>query len=817
MGKIFLAHSSKDKYIISNIANKLGKDICTYDELTFEKGYKTINEILYNLDNTDIFVIFISDSSLNSDWVKIEISEAKKRYDTTRIQRILPILIDKSITYEDKRIPDWLIEEYNIKYIGNWNTIVRKIVQKRIELTWELNILIHKKNNLFIGRNKIVDLIEEKMYSMNNCYPNVIIASGFKKIGRKTTVLHTLRKNGIIKEAYRPYSIILNRKNSIDDYILTINDFGVSEKSIKPEQLNTTLDEKIRMAIDLTAKLIELSELLVIEDDGCIIGADNKFSYWFWHIIKFFEQYSQVVIILASRFSLSYEEQRQISNVCHVHIPELDSDERGRLLKRYLEIEEMDFSNEDFLFFKNLQKGYPEQIFYTVDLIKEIGLDEIKKHSFRIIEFNSDRAVKIVEKYGNDEMELLYFISRFEFISFEYIGNFIDNNEIGIKTLSEFINEGICELFGSNKEYIRVNDIIKDYILRTKLNIFETYSKKLKELAKKYFENSNSEDISEYYISTKEALLENPDLHDDRIIPSIYLRTMVDLYDNYKNRYSDIIKLAYRVLEKENNLDDRLCFEIRYWLCLSLARTRDPKFMDEVFKINDNIEHNFLLGFYYRRIGKNINAIERLKIVLDKEPNLVRAKRELVHVYLNMEEYDKAFKLAKENYENEPNNPYFIQCYFSCLIRQRSELKYNNILLDLLERLKNSKNTVALDIYNNCLVYYYGFVEDDEEKALTHLQNIIDKREDTIYIYFTKLEIGLFYKNINIIKESLAQIEKMGVKNSHLNNLFLSKKASLLALEGGNDEAIKIIEGISNYTDEVKERLKARINNRKSF
>ena len=44
MGKIFLSHSSKDKEYVGYIANLLGKDHCTYDEMCFEYGMKNIDK-----------------------------------------------------------------------------------------------------------------------------------------------------------------------------------------------------------------------------------------------------------------------------------------------------------------------------------------------------------------------------------------------------------------------------------------------------------------------------------------------------------------------------------------------------------------------------------------------------------------------------------------------------------------------------------------------------------------------------------------------------------------------------------------------------
>jgi hypothetical protein len=77
----------------------LGYHNCVYDDFTFEEGMKSLDEILKGLESSAIFVIFISESSLMSDWVKREITEAQRLFEEGDIKRIFPILIDANVTY----------------------------------------------------------------------------------------------------------------------------------------------------------------------------------------------------------------------------------------------------------------------------------------------------------------------------------------------------------------------------------------------------------------------------------------------------------------------------------------------------------------------------------------------------------------------------------------------------------------------------------------------------------------------------------------------------------------------------------------------
>jgi len=121
MTKIFLSHSSKQKGFVEVIANKLGKSNIVFDAWTFEIGNKTLDEIYQGIDSSGIFVYFISNEALSSPWVEKEVNKAEEYLQNGKLRKFLPLLIDSSIKHNDNRIPEWIKEEYNIKYISKPN------------------------------------------------------------------------------------------------------------------------------------------------------------------------------------------------------------------------------------------------------------------------------------------------------------------------------------------------------------------------------------------------------------------------------------------------------------------------------------------------------------------------------------------------------------------------------------------------------------------------------------------------------------------------------------------------------------------------
>lgn len=150
--------------------------------------------------------------------------------------------------------------------------------------------------------------------------------------------------------------------------------------------------------------------------------------------------------------------------------------------------------------------------------------------------------------------------------------------------------------------------------------------------------------------------------------------------------------------------------ELRYWLCLALARLKDERFYHEVRYFKD-IDYFFLRGFYHRNAMQYHDAERWLSKALDKSPNLQRAKRELVTALLAQNKYDQALELAKENYEKNPENSYQIHGYFRCLVRKcplhREDKKIMEELLLAMEENLSDKHE---ELYAAMNIEYRDFV-----------------------------------------------------------------------------------------------------------
>ena len=196
--KCFLSHSSKDKEsYVRYVANKFG-DRAVYDEYNFEFGMPTLSEIMNGLEESDLFVLFISENSLRSEWVKNEITLFRGLSDSQKIRKFLPILIDNTISHSDNRIPSWLRENYNIRYVAKPTIAVRRINTVFNQISLAKHKILAERRKLFVGRNKELELFERRIDDHTKKLPSSILVSGMRDIGRKSFLIHALKKSIIL-------------------------------------------------------------------------------------------------------------------------------------------------------------------------------------------------------------------------------------------------------------------------------------------------------------------------------------------------------------------------------------------------------------------------------------------------------------------------------------------------------------------------------------------------------------------------------------------------------------------------------------------
>lgn len=811
MIKAFLSHSSKDKKeYVRNVANWLGKDNIVYDEFTFEEGEKPLDEIVKGLDRSNLFVIFLSENALSSSWVQREIVEAKARLEGEELKKVFPIIIDDRLTYEDKRIPDWLRDNYNLKPIKRAQVAAKRIHNRLRELSWAKHPLLKKRNTIFVGRNDHQENFEERIHDFDKVKPSTIIVSGFSGVGRRTFLHRALYKTNITECSNKPSSILLDRNVSIEDFILKINDLGLVDLKEKIFSLSDkSVEEKIKIIHSIMDAAYSSKELIYLVDDGCIVNYERCISGWFLDVINSYTTNEFPIFCIASKYNVNFRNRPRNEKFYFVELSELNSNERKRLFKQLLDLYEVNLDKRSFDDISELLSGFPDQAMFAVDILHCDPATKISDKIPLITDFNTDKASILLNKYDSEDdvLDFIRLLAQFEVISSDFIFSLVPEDKY-YPILEKLAAEHIVELIGLDGEIIRLNDIVRDYIKRNRIVLNKDISDKIQAQVKKIIGTDElfERDSSEYIFTLKEALKNNIQIEDKLLIPSHYLRCMKDLYYG-KGNLDRIIELADIILQKEKNLEYRVLQDIRYYLCLALAKKKDRRMLKEVQNIRGD-EHTFLLGFYYRLCGRLKEALEKFEEIVDAKYVGDRAKREIVQVYVQLEEYDLALGYAKNNYEGHRGNQFHTQAYFNCLVNSKDAKEHANILKGLIKNLRIIDSEQSNEMADIAEALYLAKVDGNRVEAIDKIHDAVDMRPNNHYPLLAMCDLAIKYEDQDLLNEGVNKLRDIKSKKHLSPRTFNRYEAYIFALEGNLEDALRVIEdGLSRYPQESKDRI----------
>lgn len=815
MIKCFLSHSSKDKEsYVRLVATRLRKEVKVFDEETFEAGMSPMEEIAKGLDDSSLFVIFISNSALESKWVQDELLGAKQRLDAEQLERIYPIIVESGIRHDDTRIPEWMRSSLNIQPILKPTIAARKINSRLMELSWKFHPRLKERKEIFVGRNELIQQLEERLDDFSQPTPIALIASGLPSIGRKSLLQAALRKSNLVRDSYEFPFISLATLDGIEDLILKILDFGMVSAD-PASALRGTMLEKVDFAKGMFSQIVEEGERVLIEDRGVLIQGNGEPVDWFEQILDHLNAKAHLAFCIASQFRVQPSLNRTNPKLFAVAVKEMDLAERNGLMTRYARFHRMPLAKEDFAFFSDLLTGYPEQVLFAVDLVHDHGTFEAKRQSHVIQQYGSDKAQVVLEGYKADTktLDFIYFLSRFEFISYEVLFDIVDEASYS-PILNSLLATSICERMGSTSDYIRVNEVIRDFVSRNRFGIPTDFEQAIKKHVGAFLEryDDDNRDISDYLFSAQEALRTGRSLPDELLIPSVFIKTIKRIYDEDRN-YDDAIALADRVLQRERYLHANTVNHVRFIKCQSLARLRDSKFFTEVRKVPEP-DRSFLHGFYYRLSGDYVKAEQSLSSILnyDKRRRDPRVLGELVLVYMQSDEYDKAFDLAKENYRSRPANPINANNYFACLIMKDRTAENKAELTRILDRLSIDPSERAQEMTDSMRARMIAYYEDDEAASFRLIEEALRKFPNIDYPLLTKADLAAYFGNKEKLAEAVATLDRVTGRKAQSFRTVVKYKAMLLAMQGDAHQAKQLIRReLSGLIGSALQRLNERI------
>lgn len=541
--------------------------------------------------------------------------------------------------------------------------------------------------------------------------------------------MHALGKIERVNEYHQPITISLDSRESVEDFILKIEDLN----SKNPEQIlsrlaSLDLSSKSQYAKKILLSFQQNNEILFIVDNGCIVRPHKQVAPWFDQIINSEEFFNSTSVCLISKFrpvSSTAKSNRYIA----FHVTELQPTDRQILFLKYCELFKINPQKDQSEKILSALNGMPNQIYHCAQMIKEDGVVKTINKLEDIKRFSDVKVVQIIEAIKNEGelfYNLLVFIAKFEFVSYDFVYKLFDKNDELEKAIDSLYIYGVYDRIGINKEYIQSHHAITDYVKRAKLPLGDKLKERLHvEIKEVSLNGNNYHDVSQLLITVKSLLGSNQPLPEKYHIPSFIIRTIQDHY--YEGNYSQVEILANKILDNHLKYDIDILREIRYILIMSYCRSGSEKFYD-LIDFFTGTDYFFIQGFFLRHKKRFPEAEKNLRKALESDAHSPKTRRELVNVLLSQAKYSDALEFAESNYKQNNLNAFHIQGYFKSLVRKAYlTTEDKETLAELMHNITISHDNKAHEILLTMKGEYEYFVKKNLFESIHILKDAINK------------------------------------------------------------------------------------------
>lgn len=648
-----------------------------------------LNENLVTKSKRDFIIVLLSNEILlqcNIERIHGLYSDLEK--EAGEIQKFCPYIIQKSLSTWTEW-PQWIENTPNFvsRFFRSPYMILKDLEEKYRRKIWNKNPLIRVMESTFVGRSREIEAFQNKYYSNRGYYYKVLVVSGREGVGKDVFARYCLNQMGFPSE-YEPYSINLNRNSSIENFILQLNSierlFSMSDLK---EKLAGSTAIKVDVAVDLLNEVYDAKDVLFVEDSGACILPQREPTQWLKDIITNPRLKFALGLFVKSRFIPRPNIENEHPNIAHINLGPLSTSDRKKLFYLFCRsyIPDIRITEEEANYFVDkLYYSSNQLIAVAFEISRSHGdVEYVKEHLDSIISMGDKMARPILRLYDNKKdyekeeyLNLLYILSKFEYVSFDILKKIMgERYKESLQMIFDLIVYGVVELFGQSEEFIRLDHYMSDYINRNRLKMSQAWSSSFNETMTEIIERENvnaTEDVSLYLYEIRQQLEKNynKSIPENYLIPSIVLKVIIDKYN--EKHYDDVIELCEKTLDDGYHYYEDIRQELRYWQCAAFCHNRDAKgFEEKIQDIKELALKKYLLGLYARCKGSFSEGEKNLKEAIQRAPGMGKAKRELVMCLMGQNKYSEALPIARENYEQQSENIYYIQTYFRCLARKQ--------------------------------------------------------------------------------------------------------------------------------------------------
>lgn len=686
MRKAFICHSSKDKDYARFVAKKLRRANVVFDEFSFDPGQDFRNEILKYLDQSALFVFLASQQSIQSTWCKYEIDQAQLKRMDGGISGQLAIIIDPTVSFAD--LPNWM---RNAKALVQTrpSQAVRDIQQSLFSVS------LPGASKPFLGRQT---LQTEFTDALATTAPHVFIINGLEGIGRRSYLERV--SSDSLGLHLGPFFLV-DDTHAIEDVYLQVleetADIGTRNDLATEAAIFGDLDvaDQIR---EVSAKLHALCQdrnLPCFVDRGGLLEDLGEYNETFALLMSEFLSHGEdhyLAFIHRRRPSLSNLPHRQAA--LGQTVPPLSLNDTKLLLVQLLKRNGISTDRVVTDEIASMMGGYPPAANFTATYSKLYGIEAVVSDRSVLADFkarNFSRFLSDLNLSDSSWLALQYLSSEVA-VPLSAIAIALGKDaEVAAAILRGLIDQSLVLIFGDS---YALSPPIREAVDRVKGYLSsEQYSRIADGLTKTFWSNEDVAPSLHVVDATLHAVARSdaPSLtkYSDLVRPSTLHRLATECY--HRKQWEGALEYAKRVeLMDPRRRDARA---IHFKALVQLERWDEAeRVLRDIEGKRDRISY-YLKGFMLRRRGKHNDACRAFESALRSGDRANAVYRDYADSLYRLGRFDEAAEKVKVVLDRDPENVFILdllaRVYLDC-----GEVAEADNVVRLLERYDLSKRFI---------------------------------------------------------------------------------------------------------------------------
>lgn len=734
LSKVFLSHSSDDAQLVRSIKRELSRFWTYLDEDCFNPGEDFRDAIVSRISESDLFVLFASEKSLASTWVKFEIDEAY----WNSIKRDVKVIVLSVDNISKADLPSWM---QRLKF--------EKVISYKIAAQTIRNAILETIPDLkpvYLGREDDTSRFYREFAGYQDPLPHVFAIIGLNGIGRKTFITHVMEQRFQLPH----YSLfeIAETDGIIELFRKILDDNPRNYAPVEKEKCYNyfnALDEKdkIKEVVTFLSVYAENRSYPILIDNGGLLDDNGNYNSTFSEILRLFSQKYQdryLCLLHTRKPRLSRKEQEYIFML---RLSSLKDEDSYAVLDALIKQRDIVAETKQIKEIASFLDGYPPAIKYAAKECSLEGVDVVCNDKRILAEYKAGIFNAYIDRLrlSGEALSILELLYNLKHADTRMISTIHKRPfEEAASEVTELIDVNLIE-HGTDNLYAIAPPIKASIKRRIKHYGPAEYSVISKELVQAYLDDKENTISFSYMDGMIRAILlsgENDkyDIIQGNLLPSHFMEAAKEKYD--QRDWVSAEKYARNASELDPDLVSAK--ELLFQSLVRQETSQDRKrFDEEENHLLPDIERNrgmksvcYLKGFRFLKRKQYRLAIEQLELAIEYGNQSIPAYRDLAESYYqvnNITEAQKQINLVMKKRKIE--NPYIIDMAAKIAIAQKGFLEAEDYLrkLEIIDRPESVAHRWASYYlkkgdFDNALMYAEAACRGERVRPEMHLMRM---------------------------------------------------------------------------------------------